>query len=191
MPAMATSEDDIVTAEGEAHWRAWLAAHHGSSRGVWLALPRGSGYRDAYEWAVRQALCFGWVDGQSRPHDGEGTLQRFSPRQPRSAWAGTNKARVAELEAAGLMTDAGRHVIDAAKANGMWDVLDGPEAGIEPPALTAALDANPAARRHWDAFPPSTRKFGLTAIALARKPGTRTARIARIVEDAAEGRRPG
>ncbi|QTV80915.1 YdeI/OmpD-associated family protein [Microbacterium sp. NIBRBAC000506063] len=170
---------------------AWLAANHETARAVWLVIPRGSGYRERYEQAVRQALCFGWVDGQSRPHDGEGTLQRFSPRKPRSMWAGTNKARVAELEAAGLMTDAGRRVIENAKANGMWEVLDGPEAGVEPPELTAALDANPEARERWDAFPASARKFGLTAIALARRPETRAVRIARIVADAADGTRPG
>lgn len=188
---MTASDDGILTVEDDEQWRAWLAANHDTSRGVWLLILSGSGYRDRYEQAVRQALCFGWVDGQSRPHDGEGSLQRFSPRKPRSMWARTNKVRVAELEAAGLMTDAGRRAIEAAKANGMWEVLDGPDAGIEPPELTAALDANPAAREHWNAFPPSARKFGLTAIALARRPETRAARIARIVADAAEGKRPG
>ncbi|MGL1765688.1 YdeI/OmpD-associated family protein, partial [Vibrio parahaemolyticus] len=49
--------------------------------------------------------------------------------------------------------------------------------------LTAALDAVPAARTNWDAFPPSARKFGLTQIAMAVRPQTREARIAKIVAD--------
>ncbi|MGG1910163.1 YdeI/OmpD-associated family protein [Microbacterium sp. NRRL B-14842] len=77
-----------------------------------------------------------------------------------------------------------------AKANGSWTVLDGPESGIEPPELTAALDAVPAARATWDAFPKSVKKFGLTHIAMAKRAETKAARIAKIVADAAEGKRP-
>ncbi len=72
----------------------------------------------------------------------------------------------------------------------MWSVLKGPEAGIEPPDLTAALDAVPESRAAWNAFPPSARKLGLTAIALAKRPETRASRIAAIVADAARGIRP-
>lgn len=48
----------------------------------------------------------------------------------------------------------GQAVIDDAKARGLWSLLDDAEAGIEHPELTAALDAVPDARAHWDAFPP-------------------------------------
>ncbi|NKF30705.1 hypothetical protein HER21_30045, partial [Pseudomonas sp. BGM005] len=94
------------------------------------------------------------------------------------------------LETAGLLAPAGIRVLDAAKADGSWTMLDGPEAGIEPPELTAALDAVPAARSAWDAFPKSVKKFGLTHIATAKRAETRAARIAKIVADAAEGKRP-
>jgi uncharacterized protein YdeI (YjbR/CyaY-like superfamily) len=177
---------------GAAAWRAWLEANHASSTGVFVLRPRAGSERLLidYESAVRQALCFGWVDGPVRPVDEETIGLWFSPRRARSGWAATNKQRVAELEASGEMTDAGRRVIEAAKANGSWEVLDGAEAGVEPPELTLALDAVPEARATWDAFPPSTKKLGLTQIATARRPETRAARIARIVADAAQGRRP-
>jgi uncharacterized protein YdeI (YjbR/CyaY-like superfamily) len=81
-------------------------------------------------------------------------------------------------------------VLETAKADGSWTLLDGPEAGIEPPELTEALDAVPAARANWDAFPKSVKKFGLTHIAMAKRAETRSARIAKIVADAAEGKRP-
>lgn len=173
-------------------WRAWLAENHTSSPGVFVLRTRKGAPRPliAYEDAVRQALCFGWVDGPVRPHDDEHTALLFTPRKAASGWAATNKRRVVELEAAGEMTDAGRRAIAVARSNGWWEVLDGPEAGVEPAELTAALDAVPAARVAWDAFPASARKLGLTQIAVARRPETRTARIARIVADAAEGRRP-
>ncbi|HWV49529.1 MAG TPA: YdeI/OmpD-associated family protein, partial [Microbacterium sp.] len=150
----------------------------------------GSAEGVGYEDAVRQALCFGWIDGPVRTFDDTTVGQWFSPRRPSSGWAATNKARLAELEAAGLIAPAGLRAIEIAKANGSWTMLDGPEAGVEPDEFAAALDAVPAARENWDAFPKSVKKFGLTHIATAKRPETRAARIAKIVADAAEGRRP-
>lgn len=186
------SEAPRLALSDAAAWRSWLAENHATSSGVWVLRPRAGSTRTliAYDAAVRQALCFGWVDGTVKPMDEETVGIWFAPRRPSSGWAATNKARVLELEASGEMTDIGRAVIAAAQATGMWAVLDGPEAGIEPPELTAALDAAPTARTQWDAFPASARKMGLTAIAMAKRPETRAARIAKIVADAAEGRRP-
>ena len=172
-------------------WRAWLEENHERPSGVWLLSVRGNANAGVgYEDAVRQALCFGWIDGPVRTFDDQTVGQWFSPRRPSSGWAATNKARIAELEAAGMLAPAGIRVLDAAKANGSWEVLDGPEAGIEPPEFAAALDAVPAARANWDAFPKSAKKLGLTNIAMAKRPETRAARIAKIVADAAEGKRP-
>nr|WP_246414232.1 YdeI/OmpD-associated family protein [Microbacterium thalassium] len=56
--------------------------------------------------------------------------------------------------------------------------------------MAAALDAAPAARTAWDGFPPSARKLGIGAVDTARRAETRAARIAKIVADAAEGKRP-
>ncbi|MBN9154106.1 MAG: YdeI/OmpD-associated family protein [Microbacterium sp.] len=188
----ALDEGEKVFAPDAATWRAWLEANHATSSGAWLV--RGRTGRThlhvEYEDAILQALCFGWIDGPVRTFDEETNGLWFAPRRPGSGWAATNKARIAKLEAEGLMAEAGIRVLEAAKASGMWTVLDGPEAGIEPPELTAALDADPAARANWDAFPPSARKMGLTAIAMARRPETQAARIAKIVADAAAGRRP-
>ncbi len=187
----ALDDGERVTAADAAAWRAWLEANHERTAGVWLLSVRGrSATGVGYEDAVRQALCFGWIDGPVRTFDDETGGQWFSPRRPGSGWAATNKARIAELEAAGLLAPAGIRALETAKANGSWTLLDGPEAGIEPPELTAALDAVPAARGNWDAFPKSVKKFGLTHIAMAKRPETKAARIAKIVADAAEGKRP-
>lgn len=186
----ALDDGERVTAVDAARWRAWLTEHHETATGVWLLDVRRAGVGLDYEDAVRQALCFGWIDGPVRTFDSGSVGQWFSPRRRGSGWAATNKARVIELEAAGLLRPAGIRVIEAAKTDGSWTVLDGPEAGIEPDDLTAALAANSAAREQWDAFPKSAKKMGLTAVATAKRPETRAKRIAKIVADAAEGRRP-
>jgi uncharacterized protein YdeI (YjbR/CyaY-like superfamily) len=181
-----------VAAVDAAEWGRWLEENHTVSRGAWLLRGRGAdaGRYIEYEEAICEALCFGWIDGPVRVFDELSSGLWFAPRQPRSGWAATNKARIARLEAEGRLRPAGIRALEVARANGAWEILDGPEAGIEPEELTAALDAVPAARANWDAFPPSARKFGLTQIAMAVRTQTREARIAKIVADAAAGKRP-
>ncbi|MGS0562385.1 YdeI/OmpD-associated family protein [Microbacterium aurugineum] len=190
----ALEDGERIRAADAVAWRAWLQDNHERTTGVWLLSVRGASDGVGYEDAVRHALCFGWIDGPVRVFDdgtaGRANGQWFSPRRPGSGWAATNKARIAELEAEGLLAAAGICAIETAKANGSWTVLDGPEAGIEPDEFAAALDAVPSARENWDAFPKSVKKFGLTQIAMAKRPETRSARIAKIVADAAEGKRP-
>lgn len=188
----ALDEGERVVATDAAAWRTWLAENHATATGAWLVRPR-SGNDDVhvgYEEAILQALCFGWIDGPVRSFDERIGGLWFAPRRASSGWAATNKARIALLEEAGLLEAAGIRAIEVAKANGAWSVLDGPEAGIEPDDLIAALDASPAGRAGWDAFPPSAKKVGLTQIAMAKRAETRAARIAKIVADAAEGKRP-
>ena len=59
----------------------------------------------------------------------------------------------------------------------------------EPDDLRDALDAQPGARRQWDAFPPSARKVMLQWLAQARRPATRDQRRAAVVDGAARGER--
>lgn len=188
----ALDEGVRVTAADAATWRAWLAENHATATGAWLVRPRpgNDDVHVGYEEAILQALCFGWIDGPVRSFDERLGGLWFAPRRASSGWAATNKARIALLEEAGLLEPAGIRAIEVAKANGAWTVLDGPESGIEPDDLTAALAESPAGRAGWDAFPPSAKKVGLTQIAMAKRAETRAARIAKIVADAAEGKRP-
>jgi uncharacterized protein YdeI (YjbR/CyaY-like superfamily) len=58
-----------------------------------------------------------------------------------------------------------------------------------PRELEAALDANPAARAAFDAFPPSGRREYVEWVVEAKRPETRDKRIAQAVEWMAEGKR--
>jgi len=111
-----TSEPDVVELAERADWRDWLARNHERSRGVWLVTWKKSAGRPRvdYDAAVEEALCFGWVDSKSRSVDDERTSLFFTPRRPTSSWSESNLARVARLEEAGLMTEAGRRVLPAA-----------------------------------------------------------------------------
>ena len=174
-----------------AAWRAWLAIHHDTARGVWVASWRKTSRRDpvAYEDLVEEAICFGWIDSTVNILDDERGLQLMTPRKPRSGWTRLNRQRVAALEAQGRMTDAGRRAVEVAKNSGWWNLYDTVEDLVEPNDLANALDASAHARAAWDGFPPSARKQMLWWVVSAAKPETRTSRIAKIVSDAEHGRR--
>jgi uncharacterized protein YdeI (YjbR/CyaY-like superfamily) len=174
-----------------AAWRAWLAANGEQGAGVWVATWRSVTGRPtvAYVDVVLEALCFGWIDSTVNVFDDERGLQLVTPRRPKSTWTRLNRQRVAELDAAGLMTEAGWRSVEVAKANGWWTILDPVEDLIEPPELGDALDASPTARVAWDGFPPSARKQMLTWLVLAAKPETVAKRVAKIVAEAEQGRR--
>ena len=143
----------------------------------------------AYDDVVRECLRVGWIDGQARGVDERRSAIRLTPRRPGSGWARTNKQRVAELSEAGLMLPRGRAVVDEARASGAWSLLDDIEDLLEPADLAAALDADPEARRQWDAFPRSPRRAALVWLAGAKRPATREKRVADIVDRASRGLR--
>ncbi len=175
-----------------AGWRTWLIENYATSGGVHLVSWRKAPGRTSvsYEEAVEEALCVGWIDSVGGRLDDERGLQWFSPRRSRSGWARSNKERIERLTAAGLMLPAGLAAIEEAKRNGTWTLLDDVENLVVPGDLAAAFDANPPARKHWDAFSRSPRRAILEWIAQAKRPETRARRVAEAAEHAARNERP-
>jgi uncharacterized protein YdeI (YjbR/CyaY-like superfamily) len=174
-----------------AQWRDWLAAHHADVPGIWVVTHKKSAGDRYVPYAdlVEEALCFGWVDSKALSVDAERTMLLLTPRRRGSGWSRPNKERIARLEAAGSMAPAGRAVLDAARADGSWTALDAVEALEEPPELTAALDADPDARRNWDGFGRSAKRAALVWISTAKKPETRANRVRETAARAARGER--
>ncbi|MEJ2888868.1 YdeI/OmpD-associated family protein [Actinomycetospora aeridis] len=170
-------------------WRAWLAEHHHRGEGVWLVTWKARTERPTvgYEDSVEQALCFGWIDSTTRSLDDERTAMWFSPRRRGSGWARSNKQRIARLEAAGLMAAPGRALIEAAKADGSWTMLDDVEDLVVPPDLADAFDAHPGSRAQWDGFSRSARRAMLVWVVEAKRAATRAGRVTQIAERAAMG----
>ena len=135
---------------------------------------------------MEEALCFGWVDSQGRRLDERRWQLYCAPRKPGSAWSRANRARIERLTKAGLMTPRGQAAVDDARASGAWLAIEHAESGEEPDDLRAALDADPDARRHWDAFPPSTKRAILEWIGTAKKAETRARRIEETARLAAQ-----
>ena len=190
---MGTAGYERVHLETREDWRRWLGANHASSPGVWLVSWKKATGKPAvaYEAAVEEALCFGWIDSTVHSLGEDRGEQLFTPRRPGSRWSRSNKERVERLLAAGMMEPAGLAAVDAAKESGAWAALDDAENLVVPDDLAKALSKLPGAEEGWDGYPPSVRRGTLGWITEAKRPETRARRIAETASAAASGRRPG
>lgn len=188
---MSQADAPRVHVETVEQWRSWLAEHHLTETGVWLVTWRKPTGRPApsYEEQIEEALRVGWVDSTAKRIDDERAMLYFARRRPRSQWARTNKDRVARLESEGRMLPAGQAVVDRARADGSWTLLDAVEDLVVPDDLADALERHEGAREHWEGFSKSSRRQILWWIVQAKRPETRAARIEETARLAAGGER--
>src|SRR5215211_5994350 len=80
-------------------WRKWLSQHYKTEKEIWLVYyKKETGKpRIAYNDAVEEALCFGWIDSIVKTLDENRSAQRFSPRKPKSKYSAANKERLRKL----------------------------------------------------------------------------------------------
>lgn len=156
---------------------------------MWLIFYRATSGKRRLTWeeAVREALCFGWIDSKIKPIDDERYKQIFTPRKPKSVWSKVNKQHVDELIAADLMTEAGQRAIDVAKANGSWEFLEPIDALIVPADLESGLRGSDRAREAYEALSDSAKKNVLYPLYSAKREETRAKRVADALA-ALEGR---
>lgn len=119
---MVQKDYEIVEFKDQAAFRKWLAKNAGKAPGIWLKFyKKNSGIPSVnYAQALDEALCYGWIDSQTKKYDELAYLQKFTPRRARSMWSKTNIEKVERLTKAGLMTETGLAEVEAAKADGRW-----------------------------------------------------------------------
>ena len=92
---------------------------------VWLCSWRPGRGRSVcpYPDAVEEAFCFGWIGSSVNVLDDDRALQLMTPWKAKSTWTRLRRQPVATMEAAGLMTDAGRRAVEVAQAERLVDDL--------------------------------------------------------------------
>jgi uncharacterized protein YdeI (YjbR/CyaY-like superfamily) len=189
---MVLSGEELMLPDAAA-WRSWLADHHADTPAVWLVLSRKGGTVTALEYAgaLDAALCFGWIDGQTRRRDEQTTFQRWTPRGPRSRWSAINVGHIARLEEAGLMQPAGRAAVEAAQADGRWEAAYAGSATAQlPPAMLAAIEASPAAAATYATLTSQNRYALYHRLTALRTEAGRERRIAEFVAMLERGETP-
>jgi len=166
-------------------WAKWLDRHHNTSSGIWVRLAKkGADLASVtYPEALEEALCYGWIDAQKRGESEAAWLQRFTPRGVRSIWSKINRQKALALIETGQMKPAGLHEVKRARADGRWEqAYDGARTAEVPQDLEAALVANPEARKFFQTLDGANRYAILWRLQTAKKPETRTRRLAKFVE---------
>ena len=168
----------------------WLAAHHDTETELWMGLHRKGHPEAGLTWqeAVREALCWGWIDSLAQGIDEHTRRQRWSPRKPGSNWSTININAVAELIAQGRMQPSGLAAFERRREDrsGVY-AYETRELELAEP-YAAALAADPAAAAFWAAATPSYRKLAVNWVMTAKQETTRDARAATLVDDCAAGR---
>ncbi|MFY7840303.1 MAG: YdeI/OmpD-associated family protein [Lacibacter sp.] len=173
-------------------WRKWLEKNHVSQQAVWVVFYKKSSEKKSITWseAVDEALCFGWIDSKKIRIDEETSHQFFSKRKAKSTWSKINKAKVEQLIESGAMTEAGLAIIETAKQNGSWSVLDDVEELVIPKDLTAAFKKYPGSKEYFSSLSKSIKKGMLQWLVFAKRPETREKRITEIASLAAKQQKP-
>ncbi len=165
-------------------WAAWLERNHAVSGGVWLRLAKkASGFTTVtQDQAVEVALCYGWIDGESKSDGEDYWLLKFTPRGSRSIWSRLNREKAAALMTAGRLKPAGLEQVERAMKDGRWEAAyDPPSTVVVPPDFEAALSENAAAKTFFKTLTGQNRYAILFRIQSAGTPGTRARRIAKFV----------
>lgn len=174
-------------------WANWLAINHSTETELWIRLFRKASGTPSITWeqAVIEALCWGWIDGQTKPFDETSWQQRFTPRRKGGTWSQKNVGHAERLIADGRMQPAGLVHIEAAKANGRWDAAYAGSKDAEIPAdFMLALAAGPATAQASFAKLNRQNLFAIYHhLISAKRPETRAKRIADFVAKLAQGER--
>jgi uncharacterized protein YdeI (YjbR/CyaY-like superfamily) len=139
-----------------------------------------------YEEAVRQALCFGWIDSLIKRLDDERYARKFTPRKPTSKWSELNRRRWTELEAQGRLAAPGR----AAAPTGN-SYASRPSIPDLPAYIAKALKSNPKAWQSFQALAPTYQRHFVVWIHIAKRPETREKRIRESIALLAAGKKLG
>lgn len=168
-----------LEARSASQWRAWLARHWDSEREVWLVFYKRHTGRPsiAYEDAVNEALCFGWIDSLVTRVDDERYARKFTPRKPDSRWSTANRRRYARLQAEGRLQPPGIRLAPTGR--------DGdaprPPSGRLPLYIRREIRSEPAAWDFFRSLAPSYQRLYVAWIDSARRHDTRTRRLQEAV----------
>jgi uncharacterized protein YdeI (YjbR/CyaY-like superfamily) len=174
----------VVSYKTAADFRAWLAANHARSEGIWLRIfKKGSGLPSVtYAEALDQAICFGWIDGQKKPMDDRSWLQRFTPRRAKSGWSKINTQHAERLIQSGEMAASGLKEIEAAKADGRWKAAyDSFGQAKAPDDFLKELARNKKAQTFFETLNKTNLYSIVYRLQTAKKPETRERRLRAII----------
>ena len=176
-----------------AAFRKWLTSNHTKVSVLWLEFyKKHTGRRSvSYEDAVRQALCFGWIDSIIKRLDDDRYLQKFTPRTNKGKWSRSNIDRAIELIKTGEMTEAGYAVLPSRDIRALKkrEAPQRPKYRSTPSFIVAGLRKDPIALAFFNSLAPSHKSNYIAWIMSAKQPETRLRRLEKAVSLLKQGQR--
>ena len=174
-----------------AELRAWLVKNHAVATELWVGFHKKHTGRPSITWQelVDQELCFGWIDSVRYSLGDDRSAQRITPRRKGSIWSAVNMRRFRELEAMGLVHDAGRAAFakrDEARTR-IYSYENWPQ-GLDAES-EAVFRKDRAAWTFFEAQPPSYRRVWAYRVMSAKRPETRERRLRSLIEASRKGQR--
>jgi uncharacterized protein YdeI (YjbR/CyaY-like superfamily) len=150
----------ILHVQTRAEWRNWLAQNFDKETEVWLVNPNQSSgkKRILYNDTVEEALCFGWIDSTIRKLDAHHSMQRFTPRRPKSSFSQPNVERLKEIYR--------QQLIHPSVLPRVIDIILRPY--TFPADILAELQKDPLVWEHYQRFPEGYRRLRISYINDAR-----------------------
>ena len=163
--------------------RSWLSENNQRPKGIWAIYHKQSTGLSDLSWdaLVEECLCFGWIDSLPGKVDDLRTKTYISPRKPGSGWSARNKAKIIELQVAGLIEASGLQAIEQAKVSGSWMLFDLAEAQVVPQRLAVVFESSSELAEAWSKLTDSQRRAKLQNFYSAKSDATREKRAAEII----------
>ena len=172
-------------------WRAWLAANHDKESELLVGYYKKDTGKPSITWpeSVDQALCFGWIDGIRKSLDEISYTIRFTPRRAGSIWSAVNVRRALVLIEEERMRPTGLKAFEARRENKVGIYSYEQRTAQLAPAHEKLLRANAVAWEFFQALPAGYRRTVCWWVVSAKTEATRLKRLAKLIEDSANGRR--
>jgi uncharacterized protein YdeI (YjbR/CyaY-like superfamily) len=182
--------ENVLFFESAAAFRSWLEANHELADFQWLGFFKKAAGRGglSYHEAVLEALCYGWIDGQTNSLDELSTAIRFSPRRRGSNWSQVNIKRAHELIATGRMRPAGQRAFEARREPAPDELTYETRPADLPAPYGEMFRRNDQAWRFFSAQRPSYRKSMTWWVISAKRDETRLRRLEALISESEAGK---
>ncbi|MBS3172617.1 YdeI/OmpD-associated family protein [Candidatus Woesearchaeota archaeon] len=164
-------------------WRNWLKKNHiKESRVTIIKYKKHTGRPIIInKEAMKEAICFGWIDTTIKRIDDEKYSQTFVKRNKNSKWSMNTLSYGKELFEKGLMSEYGIKMYKEGLLKKPHDA-DLPTNPESPEELKKKLNKNRIIKEKFEKMAPSNRKMYLRSVLRAKRPETKEKRIAELIK---------
>lgn len=176
--------DDVLYFYNPNDLRIWLEKNHNQKDVQWIGYYKVATGKPSITWeeSVREALCFGWIDGLRKSIDDESYKIRFTPRRPNNHWSAKNLQMVEELIEQEKMKKPGL------KAYQKRDKINSKQASYEKKKVKLKKEyehqirLNKKAWKFFEELAPGYTKTSIHWVMSAKREDTRRRRLKILIE---------